>query len=93
MGQASLGAWLPVRRADKEGMPSDILSSCMGVVAPRNPRQSRQVVQHFQETPESIKPYSHRKMGSIPGGQSQGNSELFFLVVVESFGSTGTGVA
>lgn len=36
-------------------MPSDSLLSCMGVVAPRNPRQSLQVVQHFQATPKSIK--------------------------------------
>lgn len=58
-------------------MSSDILLSCMGVVAPRNPGQSLQVVQHFQATLESIKPYSCWKMVSIPVASSKGNSGLF----------------
>lgn len=47
LGTGCLSAELGKHR---QGMPSDILLNCMGVVAPRNPGQSLQVVQHFQAT-------------------------------------------
>lgn len=53
-------------------MPSESLLSCMGVVAPRNPRQSLQVVQHFQATPESIDASNCWKRLSILVASSKG---------------------
>lgn len=63
-------------------MPSDILLSCMGVVALRNPRRSLQVGQHFQATPGSIKAPNCWKRLSIPMASSKGI--VYFFVVVES---------